>query len=50
MLVDGEAYFTALRQAILNAQQTIFILGWDIDSRMKLVPGDANDGFPESLA
>jgi len=50
MLVDGEEYFTALRQAMLNAQQTIFILGWDIDSRMKLVPGDANDGFPEPLA
>lgn len=50
MLVDGEEYFTALRAAILNAQQTIFILGWDIDSRMKLVPGDANDGFPEPLA
>lgn len=50
MLVDGEEYFTALRKAIVNAQQTVFILGWDIDSRMKLVPGGANDGFPEPLA
>lgn len=50
MLVDGEAYFTALRAAIVNAQQTVFILGWDIDSRMQLVPGGANDGFPAPLA
>ncbi|MGI4984206.1 MAG: VTT domain-containing protein [Janthinobacterium lividum] len=50
MLVDGAAYFTALRQAIVNARQTVFILGWDIDSRMQLVPGGAHDGFPEPLA
>ncbi|MGI4858234.1 MAG: VTT domain-containing protein, partial [Janthinobacterium lividum] len=50
MLVDGAAYFTALRQAIVNARQTVFILGWDIDSRMQLVPGGADDGFPEPLA
>jgi phospholipase D1/2 len=47
LLIDGEQYFTALRQAILLAQDTVFILGWDIDSRMKLVPNGANDGFPE---
>ena len=50
MLIDGEEYFTALRAAICNAQQTVFILGWDLDSRMKLVPGGASDGFPEPLA
>jgi phosphatidylserine/phosphatidylglycerophosphate/cardiolipin synthase-like enzyme/uncharacterized membrane protein YdjX (TVP38/TMEM64 family) len=50
MLIDGEEYFTALRQAIVNAQQTVFILGWDIDSKMRLMPGGANDGFPEPLA
>lgn len=50
MLIDGEEYFTALREAIRNARQTVFILGWDLDSRMKLVPGGANDGFPDPLA
>lgn len=50
MLIDGAEYFTALREAIRNAQQTVFILGWDIDSRMKLMPGGAHDGFPDPLA
>lgn len=37
-LVDGEAYFGALRSAMLRARQDIFILGWDIDSRTPLPP------------
>ena len=48
-LVDGAAYFTALRAAALQARSSIFIIGWDIDSRMHLVPEGANDGFPEPL-
>lgn len=49
MLVDAEAYFRAVRRAICNARHSIFILSWDIDSRMLLVPGGANDGYPEPL-
>ena len=49
VLVDGAEYFTALRRALTRASRTIFILGWDIDSRMRLVPHGANDGFPEGL-
>ena len=37
-LVDGEEYFRAVREALLEAQRSIFILGWDIDSRQQLVP------------
>jgi phosphatidylserine/phosphatidylglycerophosphate/cardiolipin synthase-like enzyme len=48
-LVDGEQYFGAVRAAIANAQSTIFIVGWDIDSRVKLVPTGANDGLPDAL-
>ena len=48
-LVDGEEYFTALRNAIPKAERTIFVLGWDIDSRMRLVPHGAGDGLPEAL-
>jgi len=48
-LVDGSEYFGAVRAALAGAQRDIFILGWDIDSRMWLVPGGANDGFPEPL-
>ena len=48
-LVDGSEYFGAVRTALVAAQREIFILGWDIDSRMCLVPGGARDGFPEPL-
>ena len=48
-LVDGEQYFSAVRAAMANAQSTIFIVGWDIDSRVKLVPTGANDGLPDAL-
>jgi len=48
-LVDGEEYFGAVRSALANARHSILILGWDIDSRMRLVPDGANDGLPEPL-
>jgi phospholipase D1/2 len=48
-LVDGEAFFAAVRSALAKARRSIFIIGWDIDSRMQLVPG-AHDGLPEPLA
>jgi len=49
LLIDGSAYFSALREALLRAQRTIFIVGWDIDSRMRLVPEGAGDGLPDAL-
>lgn len=48
-LIDGAEYFTALRRSLAQAQRTIFILGWDIDSRVRLIPQGANDGLPEGL-
>ncbi|WP_422034525.1 VTT domain-containing protein [Reyranella sp.] len=51
VLIDGAAFFAAVRQAFLQARRTIFIVGWDIDSRTELV-GDRppEDGFPTNLA
>ena len=49
MLVDASAYFTAVREAITHARHSVFILSWDIDSRMLLVPEGARDGYPEPL-
>lgn len=49
LLVDADIYFRAVREAIRNAEHSIFILSWDIDSRMLLVPEGANDGYPEPL-
>ena len=49
LLVDAASYFSAVRAAIRAARHSIFILSWDIDSRTCLVPGGANDGYPEQL-
>lgn len=48
-LVDGDEYFGAVRSALAKARHSIAILGWDIDSRMRLVPDGAPDGLPEPL-
>jgi phospholipase D1/2 len=48
-LVDAAAYFAAVRAAALRARRSISIVGWDIDSRTKLVQGHPDDGWPESL-
>jgi phosphatidylserine/phosphatidylglycerophosphate/cardiolipin synthase-like enzyme/uncharacterized membrane protein YdjX (TVP38/TMEM64 family) len=48
-LVDGAAYFAAVRSAIGQAKRSVFVLGWDFDSRIHLVPQGAGDGYPEEL-
>ena len=50
MLVDGDAYFATLRAALRRARHTVFIVGWDVDSRMHLPPADPGDGLPDTLA
>ena len=47
--IDGEAYFRAVREAILAAQRSVFILGWDIHSRLKLVRDEAEHAHPLEL-
>jgi phospholipase D1/2 len=49
ILVDGAAYFAALRRVMAGARNTIFIIGWDIDSRIPLHPGHGDDGLPLPL-
>ncbi|BCR04281.1 phospholipase [Desulfuromonas versatilis] len=51
-LVDGEAYFWALARTLLRARQCVYILGWDIDSRIRLVrDGEQSEleGLPTEL-
>ena len=47
-LVDGQDFFGAVRAALSRARHSFFILGWDVDSRMKLAP-DVDDGLPQEL-
>ncbi|HYS50002.1 MAG TPA: phospholipase, partial [Xanthobacteraceae bacterium] len=52
VLVDGAAYFRAVRAALVAARHRVIFVGWDIHSRTRLVgeTGRAEDGFPEPLA
>src|SRR3546814_3220666 len=41
LLIDAADYFRAVRRALLNARRSVFIVGWDIDSRTRLLgPSD----------
>src|SRR5690606_15666210 len=48
VLIDAAAYFGAVREALKKAQRTVFIIGWDINSRIPLVGPEAKavDGYP----
>lgn len=48
-LVDGKDYFATVRRAILQAEHSIFILGWDINSRFALVREPVDDDMPVEL-
>lgn len=50
VLVDGAAYFAALRSAIIAAERRVVIVGWDVDSRTCLMGEERpDDGLPVAL-
>ncbi len=51
-LIDGESYFRALADACEAAQQSIYIVGWDIDSRIRLrrKPDDRQETLRQFIA
>lgn len=44
VLIDAAAYYGALRATLRNAQNSVLITGWDIDSRTPLVGPDGQTG------
>lgn len=52
MLIDGADYFAAIRSAMIKAERSIMIAGWDIHSQVRLVgpSGEAEDGYPAPFA
>jgi phospholipase D1/2 len=49
---DGADYFRWVQRAILDARQSIFIVGWDIQANLDLLPDappDASDATPRRL-
>lgn len=51
VLNDAANYFLALRRCLIEARQSVFIVGWDVHSRTPLVgpSGTADDGYPAEL-
>jgi phosphatidylserine/phosphatidylglycerophosphate/cardiolipin synthase-like enzyme/uncharacterized membrane protein YdjX (TVP38/TMEM64 family) len=51
VLIDGAAYFDAVRQALRKAERRVLILGWDMHSQTRLVgeKGEPDDGLPPVL-
>ena len=39
VIVDAEAYFDLIQQAMLKARQRILLIGWDFDTRIHLTHG-----------
>lgn len=49
VLVDGKDYFQALHEAILQARRSVFILGWDLHSEVRLIRNGDGGGAPSTL-
>ena len=49
-LIDGENYFTALRECLEQAEHEILIIGWDIDSTLELIRDPDHPHYPSPLA
>ena len=55
VIIDGQAYFRALREALLKAQRMVMMIGWDFDFEIEMLPGESDDsglapdGFPNQI-
>jgi phospholipase D1/2 len=50
VLIDTSSYFLALRKSILAAEHSLMIVGWDVDSRVRLSDDESpQDGYPARL-
>ncbi len=47
MVVDAAAYFELMQKAMLRAQQRIYMVGWDFDTRVRLGPGRKFYNLPD---
>ncbi len=44
LLIDGANYYAAVADSLMRARRSVIILGWDLDSRVRLGPGAAVAG------
>lgn len=43
VIIDGKAYFRALREAMSQARHRAFMIGWDFDFEIEMLPGESDD-------
>lgn len=55
VIIDGKAHFRALREALILARQRVFMIGWDFDFDLEMLPGESDpqgnapDGLPNRV-
>ena len=55
VIVDAADYFVALREAMIAARDAVYLVGWDFDLRIDMMPGESDengnapDGYPNRL-
>ncbi|AZQ67090.1 phospholipase [Silicimonas algicola] len=55
LIVDAAAYFQHLRAALTRAERAVYLIGWDFDLRIEMLPGQSDDdgngpdGWPNKL-
>nr|CAD6421784.1 phospholipase [Rhizobium sp. Q54] len=49
VIVDAADFFHHAKQAMLKAKRSIFLIGWDFDTRIRLEPGNEDAHRPDKL-
>ena len=49
VVIDAAAYFSAIKSTISKARHTVFLIGWDFDTRIVLEPDNPASEFPNAL-
>ena len=55
LIVDAADYFLHLRTTLIRAERAVYLIGWDFDLRIEMMPGqsdeegNAPDGWPNRL-
>ena len=49
VIIDAADYFSAAREAMLQARHRIMLIGWDFDARIKLTSKPTEPGEPETV-
>jgi phospholipase D1/2 len=49
LIVDAADYYRHALHAMLRAESQILLIGWDVDTRVRLIDGEAPEGAPSNL-